>query len=1184
MKVATQSVPVAYDTDAEVSAGYGSLYASTSAGANGGHSASPSFSRSTGATAKAARSSATRDVTDVMDDIFYTYTGVPSWAIFSHLQKEGAGLRQQLRNGAVFEHVAVQPALSPYLIEWARKLRALQAGRTSVAEKSSDRVRPSNSAKKQAGETADLTSVMDRELDLIETDDTEEEEEEDGLLPRWDDIEPTPRCGPAVLRAIRGAVRAYSKALLHLVTLSERCIGRWGHLSSGELRELHAAMAREKAAHVPVGFLFSAFTELNATGERLGNAVGALAQCDHLEVLRLNHNPGLTELSTLPPNCRVMIACGCHLQSFLSASPADQQMPSSPAQTYASLTTLGLAYNQLQDVQFIALLPALAVLDASFNYMTDIDAVVKKVAAHQTLAEVMFQGNPFSLLDTYRNTVVRGCVQLDELDWVAITSDERTLSVQRVHINDDRCTGEAAEGRADHAPVVAAAAASSRKTGHRRSATGNLTTLAITGTDSSANAVNDAVARGMGQTQRPRRSSAQRRSTASASASAQATLLPAISQESATSASILDEALLRTTVAAAVELLVLRGLSSFEPLVQTHPIEELMPASAFVYKLAGVGATPSEAPASSSAATVAASAVQTAPTPPPVTQHLFGSRKGKGAASAVADFGGRLGTSSPARGNNSGGGVATAGGKRAAAAPPLYEVTSRVLIEGCWGGDNADTARGSAPAKQNVDVLSEERSGVRVEFEIGLAAPPPTSPQRGGARHGGTARRASSASSNSAAKLRRKVAAAADTVAVPPTAAGGSGVASATEDPYIVSGATSDGAVACRHSSPSDSGVYAAQLPLTPTLVVAFQQPLLLSVTVEDTFRFVEAPVLKAMAEAGAPVSAHGSSTNRNIGGAPRGSRDGAAVSPDISPMPEAVLMSMLAVGPKEKKKETAEPADEAVVECQRRRIGVLRLNPFDLFNTNNDSSNGGGGGNMNGSSSSVTAVGPSITAPVSAPGDPSSSSFTTAGTSTLPCSRVLFLHNTDMEVDAHSIHAMQHELQQRQRQLREALFAYNALLEQYVEPACDGKGDPADVAFETAASPLATDAAGSAEKINRASNMAGAATPSPKPPSRSSRPSMSPQAHAHLVALHSSLKEQQASVVRQAVRIMALQSRLAELDAVTLSVDARLSIGRGPSPPPRTTVDAELNAVRYRRETPATRKGRPQPSKGSRR
>ncbi|KPA83029.1 hypothetical protein ABB37_02757 [Leptomonas pyrrhocoris] len=1184
--------------------------------------AAASLPHSAGAVSAQTRA-ATRGITDVMDDIFHTYTGVNSWAAFSRIQEEGAGLRQQLQNGAVFEHPAVQPVTSAFLTEWTKKMRALQASRTCAVGASADSpspVPPKRSThkrfsriKKQASGPVEDASSMEKELDVTEADNADgEEAEEDGLLPRWDDMEPTRRCGPSVLRAIRGAVRTYFKALLHLVTLAERFAGRWGHLSPGELKGLHVAMAHEKAAHVPAGFLFSTFTELNVTEERLGNAVGELARCDRMEVLRLNRNPGLTQLRTLPPHCRVVVASGCHLKSFLYPPVLN---PTNTPFIYTSLTTLGLAYNQLRDVSFIALLPALTLLDASFNCMTDIDAVVRDVAVHDALAEVTFQGNPISFLDTYRTTVIRGCVRLDRLDRVAITSEERTLSFQKMLFSE-----HAADAGATMEHVSVEGAAPNQKAGQRAPAIHKLTLPAVVGTEI-GNAAHEAVSSGIDQVSRSIKSSVQRRSTTSATS--QISLSAAAIEESAQPLPLSAEAALRTTIVAEMELLVLRGLSTLEPVVPAHTIEELLPSSAFVYELAGLG-NPAAAAASSQGGSDVLSSPFTTPATSRVLSPLLaplsaqnspGSRKVK--ASTAADIGGgRLGAPLGTRGNTFGATV-TSGGKRVAAALPLYEVASRVCIEGCWGGSDGVGAVLGTPETKHEDpadrMSSPANAGVQVEFEVGLATPPLVAPQRNGVRHGANMPLISSAS---AAKQRRK--GASPVCAIAGGGAGGatgaygnaaSGGLSGVRDPFVLSKASPDG-TAARHSSLSDTGVYTAQLPLTPNLVTALQQPLLLHVTVEDTFRYVEGPALRAVAEISAPASARGSSANR--GGASvnagRGSRDGSAWPPrhspatslSVSPFPEAVVTAVS--GPGQRAKEAAaavDVADEAAVEVQRRRIGIIRLNPFDLFT--------GSGGEVGGTSLSRAA--PNVAGLSS--GSPAATNTTTTSGVPLPHSRVLFLHDAAMEVDLLSIREMRHELQQRQRQLQEALLAYNALWEQGVEPAgerksrggavADGPLDAAVPCFSldgavTSSGTAATPGQSSPRTGRRTVNsplaapsiapvfVAGTVTPPSKPTSRASRMSMAPQSNLQLLQLHANLKEQQISVVRQAVRIMAVQARLAELERATMCADVRLSIGRGPSPPPSNSADAALDALRYRVEVPLTRKGRPQPPKSHRR
>lgn len=1139
---------------------------------------------------------AARSLAALLDDTFYTYTGVPSWSAFQHLQHEGAALRRQLGDGATFEHEAVHPNLSTFLKEWAQSLRTQQAARARAigaasgpeagscsssgsgapkTQQSVSKLRQSlalpnaaaftpaatalsaaSAASREAADDMDDASpVVERAL-ALKSANADQPAEEDGILPLWRDLDPTQRCSPSALLALRAAVRGYHAVLLRLVDVTKALSGHWGLLSPRELKDLRRAMAAEKAAHVPADFLFTAFTELNGSGERLNDDVADLRRCTQLEVLRLNSNPALTELRVLPPHCRYVAACGCSLVRFLEVPvPPSQPLPQ---HVYAFVTTVGLAYNRLRDLRFVHLLPSLRVLDISFNHVAELEGAVREVAGHGSLTEVTLLGNPVALLDVYRGVMVRGCVHLDQLDGFAISGEERALSRPRfdpvapsaVRLSGARSPDDAADGGL---PAI--------RPGRKSSVTVTAPPHGLQRRHSSS---------------RVRGAHGSRLSVAAPGDAADATAPQRVAEEA-----------LRTSVAADVELLVLKGLNSFVPVPHPSVLENLLPSSPLVLELAGADRqTPRSAPGSRSAAgsnaglssaLTGAQAGSQVGSPRRSPGLPGSSRKGRHNAGAAGEGG------SPAGGN-------AANSKRVVA--PLYEVSSRLVVEGTWGGAAFRGASGTLSRPSSASLPQHEwgegdGAAVRVTLGIRLDVPPPVvghHPGRHGAAAGANVTAAAAApprvGSAAAGKQRKggggSAAAGNGAVAPPPL-----------PDPYCPTRAALEpGAAAAAASTGAPTG--SAILPLTEALVEALQEPLVLRVTVEDTFRFLDSEsALRTQLDAAAPAAAiagRGGLSSRNGGGLRGASGDlqPLHLSLAVSASGDAAAAAVAAASSSGHGGSDEEAEEEATVSV-RRELGRVLLDPSGLFSA-------------------------------SANGSPVVCTIVPCSATPLPHSRVCFAHDAPLEKDAHELKGAERALQQRQRRLRDALTAYTQLLHQYTEAARRGAESPepllsapaAGAAAPATSSPAPT-ASGkeggpggnSTPRGNRrrasvvvtpTASPSSPAIGSPTPPgrnlARSRRAStVVPTATAvQLQVVYFRLKVLQLRVVQRAVRALALRTRLGELNTASLSVSARFSVGRGAPPPLVSAADSELDALRRRPGSGGTRKTRPPGGKGARR
>ncbi|AYU80849.1 hypothetical protein LdCL_300010400 [Leishmania donovani] len=1142
---ATVHVPTVYDLMHEQSRSIGA-FASTEL--ENVYSLSAHMSAARHATSP---SSATRSLADFLDDIFFSYTGVPSWSTFLHIQQEGAALRRQLGAGATFAHEAVHPSLSPALKQWAQALRSQRAARAraigagdsprSTIVVSAAAPRGATSAGKPpfrsessasataadpaatlnhnatksvalmtAGASEDLdssSSLMEREL-AAENARAHLPAEEDGVLPLWRDLKLTKRCGPLALQGLRAAVGAYYLALLRLVDITESLADHWGLLSPKELKGLHRAMAAEKAAHVPPSFLFSVFTELNASGERLSNAVADLRKCTRLETVRLTGNAALTELNVLPPHCRVVTACGCSLGCFLEEARSTPPSPPSaaPRGVYALVTTLGLAYNRLRHLHFVQQLPSLRVLNMSFNYVSDLEAAVRDVAAHGSLTEVTLQGNPISLLDAYRTVLVRGCVHLDRLDGVAVTGEERALSCPAV---DD---GDAAQEDSPGRPLLDSALAGAAR---KPSCTalpnicGRLR-LNVAASPAPPSPQHNPSTRGCVTFGAPPISKSKLVVSMVGSQ-------PPVSDE-----------VLRTTVAAGLDLVMVRGLASLQPVPQTCLADSLLPSSGFLLELAGVvTSAKASVPSGGCASPIQASSLVTSPLASPRTSSVqAGSRKGRHHGGAAGDSGGR-GASANGSSTN---------GKRVV--PPLYEVSSRVTVEGCWGGSSVSS--GDAPLGSG--------DGVCVSVEVCLEPPAPLSTYSAG-RHAG-APGAPPPRVPSAAQSRQR-------------RAGGTAAATNEEtpplpipDPYIparfTAGAGGGGGASC-----------VVSLPVTDTLVCALQQPLVLRVVVQDTFRFAEGEAaLRSQLDTSTSSAARGSPVGRSGAGA----RSATGELPSNLVLPSAFSLGEAPPWATSCQRGSEDAEEEEAVLLLRRELGVITLDPRDLFLVAGDN-------------------------PATCTGAP-------CAPTPLPRCRVLYVHDAALERDSHTLKSAEREVRQCQRRLREALATYSDMHHHYKEASRKGLENLGSISPAPSAA-LGKDSVATGtpspqpnrRRTSVAVNFSTAVLPLPSASSSKqsarSRPAsvLTPPAHtSQLQGLYASLKAEQLRVAQRALRVLALRTRLDELRGASLSVGVRFCVGRGAVPPPSTAADAELEALRHPTGSPKGRKGRQQAAKGTRR
>ncbi|GET90636.1 hypothetical protein, conserved [Leishmania tarentolae] len=1093
-------------------------------------------------------SSATRSLADFLDDIFFSYTGVPSWSTFMQIQREGAALRRQLGNGATFAHEAVHPSLSPVLQQWAQALRSQQAARAraigadnsarnmivvSTATprgttpagnspfKSESRASATaasaaaslihNAAKSTAFMTSspsdDLdssSSLMEREL-AVENARAHLPAEEDGMLPLWKDLKLTKRCGPLALQGLRAAVGAYYLVLLRLVDITESLADHWGLLSPKEVKGLQHAMAAEKAAHVPASFLFSVFTELNASEERLNNAVEDLRKCARLEAVRLNGNAALTELNVLPPHCRIVTACGCSLEHFLEET---RPMPSSPPSTvphagYASVTTLGLAYNRLRHLHFVQQLPSLRVLNIAFNYVSDLEAVVCDVGAHGSLTELTLQGNPISLLDVYRTVVVRGCVHLDRLDGVAITGEERALSCPTVDCGDAAQDDSLGQPLIDKAPAGAARKPSCRTLPH------------ISGKNQFSKAASPPPP---SQQHNP-----SERGGTTFRAPSISKLHSAVAMED--SQQPVSDEVLRTTVAAGLDLVMVKGLASLQPVPQACLADSLLPSSSFLMELAGVD--PSAPSGGCTSPIRAGSLALSTPASSPCTEVQAGvSRKGRHYGGAAGDSGGK-GASS----NGS-----SPSGKRVVS--PLYTVSSRVTVEGCWGGSNASSS----------DVPVGCADGVSVAVEVSLDPPAPLSTHPVGRHTGAPGAPPPRMSSGALTKPRKAggTAAAANGEMPPPI-----------PDPYIPARSTA-GAGGEGGASPL------VKLPVTDTLICALQKPLVLRVVVQDTFQFAEGDAtLRSQLDTSASSAIRGSPVGRGgtgARGAPGESPSNLVSSFSFSPGEAPLCATTCQLG-----SEDAEEEEEVL--HLRSELGAIVLDPRDLFL-------------------------------VAASDKPAMCTGAPCASTQLPRCRVLYVHDAALEKDIHSLKSAERELRQCQRRLREALAAYSYMHHQFKEASSKGLENLdslslaplGDLGKDSAApgmtSPLSRRRRASVALNSSTTVLSLSSTLTGKHSSRSRRVSMSASTAytSQLQGVHAALKAEQLRVAQRALRVLALRTRLEELRSVSLSVCVRFCVGRGAAPPPSSAADAELEALRHATGSPKGRKGRHQTHRGTRR
>lgn len=985
---------------------------------------------------------------NLLDDLVFTYTGFETWGHFLRIQSSGVELYAQLQQGATFSHEAVQPCIPKLLQSWAVSLNNTRDFRGSTALQLPTISRVSSSLP--------LAVQPQRPTSISGQAEAEEYEEEAFppasrlVLPPWSDLPSTKRCDGAGLHRLRAAVNTYCCRLLDLLSLAERYDSRWGRLRMDELHILYAAMAAEKATRVQTSLLFSTFSELDFSQEKVQAAGVELGYCTHVQVLQLNGNRGLTELYTLPPQCQILSACGCQLEHFLTGGPS----PVVTLPCYPSLMVLGLAHNNFSSLDFLCCLPSLRLLDISYNRLSSLTAVTESINATATLVEIVATGNPIALLDGYRTFLAQHCTQLERLDGATILPRERVKPV----------------------PSEPAAANAS---------------------GSSWPAATDGKRRGSASTTRTHHSAA-----TSGAMSVDAKQMEAEAVSSMATVSL-------QTVMVGMEIVSITGLRSFHHQQAAIAMEDLLPSSPYVYELAGL---PSNA--------------------------------------ALPEMASSRGSNKKSKSSRGGAGANSRAGPAGYSAKqhthPLYQLTSKLIIRGVWGGDEvvdvvAATPQWSTEPSAVCDALS-------ISLDVELEAPPAAANQRG--NRGATGPSTGIAAASGAGGRSRKAAATAN------TSSNGSG--GAVADPWYPG------------QSVPKKGSFTATLPVTSTLQSCLQKPLRLLVEVEDTFRCLSTTDLRAALE---------STSGNRTGGTSHGSHASSVVSTANGSPPNLPSTHGKAAVAEE---ESVLPGKGVIVDVVS--AGAFVIDPYDLFRRRDVSSD--------------TPPPPAAPPSLSRSDKPRSkdaelvaaaaaAAALAAAQQTIPLSRILYVHGNQVRRDDLEVCHMRSRLQREKNKLADELQRYTSIQTHISEVSrSETDASPSPLKrddYQSSGTALrrsgsrhnnlqsTTDTSGDQHNGvtgNAPVSLLGRA-------GRLRQLSTSFRVTTDVQRLYDMLKSQQIRVVQQAIFVAALQARCSEYAAMSLELSARMCIGRGAAPAPVTPADVELEALRKEREKTTHRGGK---------
>eukprot|EP01012_Entosiphon_sulcatum_P004543 TRINITY_DN11821_c0_g1_i1.p1 TRINITY_DN11821_c0_g1~~TRINITY_DN11821_c0_g1_i1.p1 ORF type:complete len:604 (-),score=115.31 TRINITY_DN11821_c0_g1_i1:9-1784(-) len=220
---------------------------------------------------------------------------------------------------------------------------------------------------------------------------------------------------PEEFAALTGHLADYLKLLKDLLD-SRGCESSRQPLESKRIKQLSAS---ERASRPSREFFYNFFHTLFCRNRGIQFLDPEIAMFQNLEELSLTGNL-LTELSLLPPNIKVMSACG----NFIS-SVGDLR-------GYQHLNHLGLAFNQLRAPP-VAVLPAsLLSLDLGFNDIDDLAHSTEALAAAPNIKVLVLMGNPVALAPKYRPWVLHHLPSISVLDDVPVMPDERERAQHEV--------------------------------------------------------------------------------------------------------------------------------------------------------------------------------------------------------------------------------------------------------------------------------------------------------------------------------------------------------------------------------------------------------------------------------------------------------------------------------------------------------------------------------------------------------------------------------------------------------------------------------------------------------------------------------------------------------------------------------------------------------------------------------
>lgn len=219
----------------------------------------------------------------------------------------------------------------------------------------------------------------------------------------------------SVVNALRTDMQHYLTTLQQLKAENTTRATNKRPKSFVEEKKYQALRSREADQRITCGHIVQRMKELSLVQRGLLTLTSELCLFSNVQQLNLSRNRGLTTIEFLPPNLRVLFACGCSIEAITDA--AMQSVP--------KLLFMSLSANRIEDLTFLAFTTSVAGVDLSNNEISSFDHLVDALAPHPSITEVVLLGNPVTLIPFFRERVASACKKLLRIDDKVVTADER---------------------------------------------------------------------------------------------------------------------------------------------------------------------------------------------------------------------------------------------------------------------------------------------------------------------------------------------------------------------------------------------------------------------------------------------------------------------------------------------------------------------------------------------------------------------------------------------------------------------------------------------------------------------------------------------------------------------------------------------------------------------------------------